>query len=352
MTLTSKRNKGAGKHFRLKEIAELVQGEVVGNPETLITGVSGIREAGDGDIAYLASSKNLSLLAETQASAVIVPKEAALASSKSLIVSENPTVAFTRVVEQFVSSERPLFSGVHPSAVVDPGVRLGRGVTIGPHGVLESGVEVGEGTRIGAHAFIGQDCVIGRNVRIYANVSVQNASIGDRTVIYSGAVIGGEGFGYNAMDGENFRIPHIGTVVIEEDVEIGACVCVDRAKFKETIVRKGTKIGNLVQIAHNVVIGENCVIISQTGISGSAELGKNVILAGGVGIVDHVKLGDRVIVGAGAGVTKSFPADTILLGGPARPIHEQKKIFAAISRLPELFREFAALKKKVEKTSS
>ncbi len=177
----------------------------------------------------------------------------------------------------------------------------------------------------------------------------EETEIGDRVIIHSGSVIGSDGFGYETVDGNHIKIPQTGSVWIQDDVEIGANVCVDRGRFQKTVIKKGVKIDNLVQIAHNVVIGENSLIISQAGISGSSELGKNVIIAGQAGLVGHITLGDETVVGAGAGVTKSWPAKSIILGSPAKPLSEQKKLFAFISRLPELFKEFAELKKKVEK---
>jgi UDP-3-O-[3-hydroxymyristoyl] glucosamine N-acyltransferase len=203
---------------------------------------------------------------------------------------------------------------------------------------------------IEAGTFVGPSCRIGRDVRVYPNVTIREETvIGDRVIVHSGTVIGADGFGYETVDGVHVKIPQTGSVLIEDDVEIGANVCIDRGRFQKTWIKKGAKIDNLVQIAHNVTVGENTLLISQSGISGSTELGKNVVLAGQAGLVGHITLGDNVIVGAGAGVTKSVPADTIVLGQPAKPISEQKRLFALINRLPELFREFAEMKKKFEK---
>jgi UDP-3-O-[3-hydroxymyristoyl] glucosamine N-acyltransferase len=233
--------------------------------------------------------------------------------------------------------------------VVDPKAIIGKDVYIGPHAVVETGVRIGDGATIEAGVFVGYKSTIGAGALIYPNVTIrEECRIGDRVIIHCGAVIGGDGFGYETVDGKHYKIPHLGTVEIEEDVEIGANVCIDRGRFQKTIIRRGVKIDNLVQVAHNVVIGPDSLIISQAGISGSTELGANVIVAGQAGIVGHITLGDGAIVGAGAGVTKSVPAKTVVLGSPAKPMTEQKRIFALIARLPELFREFAELKKKVE----
>ena len=336
------------KSLRLKEIAKLVDGELVGDSELTITGVAGIKEAQEGEITFLSNARYLSFLDKTQASAVITAKDV-VSKNKTLVRTANPSLAFTQVISYFMA--RPggqKKAGVHPTAVVDPTARLGEGVSVGPHAVIEEGAVIGERSLIEAHVFIGAGSSIGAATRIYPNVTIrEGVRIGNRVIIHSGTVIGSDGFGYETVDGAHVRIPHTGTVWIEDEVEIGANVCVDRGRFQKTWIRRGTKIDNLVQIAHNVVIGENSLVVSQAGISGSTELGKNVVIAGQAGLVGHITLGDGVIVGAGAGVTKSVPAGQTVLGGPARPIEEQKKIFALIARLPELFKELSELKKKL-----
>lgn len=335
--------------LNLKEIADLVGGELVGDPAIAISGVAGIKEAKEGEITFLSNDKYVSYLQETRASAVITSKEA-VPGSKPLIRTQNPSWAFTQVVSVLRPFKAPRVThAVHPSAVVHPGAKLGQKVSVGPYAVIEDGVSVGDGSILEAHTFVGAGSKLGREVHLYPMVTVrEETEIGDRVVIHSGAVIGSDGFGYETAKGRHVKIPQTGTVLIEDDVEIGANVCIDRGRFQKTTIHRGVKIDNLVQIAHNVVIGENSLIISQAGISGSSELGKGVIIAGQAGIVGHVTLGDETVVGAGAGVTKSWPPKSVILGSPAKSVSEQKKLFAFISRLPELFKEFAELKKKIE----
>jgi UDP-3-O-[3-hydroxymyristoyl] glucosamine N-acyltransferase len=232
-------------------------------------------------------------------------------------------------------------------AIIADDVRLGTGAVVEAHAVVEDGAVIGKAVRIGANVFIGHHAKIGNMSHIYPNVVIrEHVQIGQRVIIHSGTVIGSDGFGYEIIDGKHVKIPHVGSVLIEDDVEIGANTCVDRGRFKNTIIRKGTKIDNLVQIAHNVVIGENCVVVSQVGISGSTELGKNVVVAGQAGIVGHVSVGDEAVICARSGVSKTVPTKAVVLGEPAKPIQEQKKIFALIARLPEMFKDLSDLKKK------
>ncbi len=337
------------KSLNLKEIAELVGGELVGDPKIAITGVAGIKEAKEGEITFLSNVKYISFLEETRASAVIASKET-VSKNKPLIRTSNPSLAFTQVLSVLRPFKAKKTAGIHPSAVIASDASLGEGVSIGPYVVIENGVSIGDRTVIEAHSFIGAGSRLGHDARLFPLVTIrEETEIGDRVIIHSGSVIGSDGFGYETVDGNHIKIPQTGSVWIQDDVEIGANVCVDRGRFQKTVIKKGVKIDNLVQIAHNVVIGENSLIISQAGISGSSELGKNVIIAGQAGLVGHITLGDETVVGAGAGVTKSWPAKSIILGSPAKPLSEQKKLFAFISRLPELFKEFAELKKKVEK---
>jgi UDP-3-O-[3-hydroxymyristoyl] glucosamine N-acyltransferase len=347
MIPTPRKNNEAPKSLKLEDIARLTGGEVVGDPAICITGVAGIKEASKGDITFLSNAKYLPFLRQTKASAVIVQKDVR-SEEVALVCVANPSLAFTQVLSFFTPPKVSKLTGVHPTAVIDKSVSLGKEVSIGPHVVIEKDAVIGDGSTIEANGFIGEGCVIGRDAWIYPNVTIRESTkIGDRVIIHSGSVIGSDGFGYETVEGRHIKIPQTGFVDIEDDVEIGANVCIDRARFQKTWIKKGAKIDNLVQIAHNVVIGENSMIISQAGISGSSELGKNVIIAGQGGVVGHITLGDGVILGAGSGVTKSWPENTVLIGSPAKPITEQKKIFAAISRLPELIKEFAEIKKKL-----
>lgn len=347
MTTTPRKNNGATQSLTLQEIAELVGGELIGDRRLVITGVAGIKEAEKGDITFLSNDKYLPFLSETRASAVITAS-GVVSGGKPLVRTANPSAAFTKVAERFLPQEETMKPGIHKSAVIGKGARLGKAVSIGAHAVIEEGAVIGDGTRIGANVFIGRRAVIGGECRFYPNVVVrERVEVGRRVTIHSGSVIGGDGFGYELVDGKHAKVPQLGSVTIGDDVEIGANVCVDRGRFKNTEIRRGSKIDNLVQIAHNVVIGEDCIVVSQVGISGSTELGKNVIVAGQAGIVGHVSIGDSAVIGARSGVSKSVPAKSVVLGEPARPLMEQKKLFALIARLPELFKDLAELKKKL-----
>ena len=346
MTTTPRKNNGTNKSLKLHEIAKLVGGELVGDRDLVITGVAGIKEAEKGDITFLSNVKYLPFLSQTQASAVIVSPDVK-PSGKPLVRTASPSAAFSKVIAHFMPSEEPSASGVHATAVIAKNATLGKGVSVGAHAVIEDHAVIGESAVIGANVFVGRHARVGDQCRIYPNVVLrERVEIGKRVVIHSGTVIGSDGFGYEIAEGKPVKVPQLGSVLIEDDVEIGANVCVDRGRFKNTLIRKGSKIDNLVQIAHNVVVGENCVIISQVGISGSTELGKNVIVAGQAGIVGHVSIGDGAVIGARSGVSKSVPPKSIVLGEPARPLMEQKKLFALIARLPEMFKDLSALKKK------
>ena len=347
MTITPKRADDAPKSLQLHEIAKLVGGELVGDRTLVITGVAGIKEAEKGDITFLANVKYLPFLAQTQASAVITASETP-AGDKAVIRTANPSLAFAKIAAYFMPPDEGRDPGVHPTAVIGKNVHLGEAVSVGAHAVLEEGAVIGDRSYIGAGCYVGRNAQIGHDVRLYPHVTLrERVKIGHRVIIHSNSVIGSDGFGYETVAGKHVKIPQVGSVEIEDEAEIGSCVCIDRGRFKNTRIGRGTKIDNLVQIAHNVVLGQDCLIVSQAGISGSTELGDRVVVAGQAGIVGHVTLGEDVIVGARSGVSKSVPAKTVVLGEPARPIQEQKRLFALIARLPEFFKDLSELKKKM-----
>lgn len=337
----------------LKEIAKLINGQVSGDDSVVITGVSGIKEACEGDITFLANPKYLPLIDKTQASAVIASAQIQ-SDALPIIRVDNPSLAFSKVVSLFVPSESNHPKGIHPSAILGKNAAFGNDVAIGPYCVIEDNVSIGDGTIIYSGSFVGYSTKIGSNCLIYPNVSIrERVIIGSRVIIHSGTVIGSDGFGYvEAVDGTHQKIPQIGSVEIKDDVEIGANVTIDRARFDKTIIGKGTKIDNLVQIAHNVVIGENSIIIAQAGISGSTTIGKNVTIAGQAGLVGHITIGDKAILAAQAGVTKSVPPETLVSGYPARPHEVAKKVNACVQNLPKLYETVKELKKKIEELAS
>ncbi len=332
----------------LREIADLVGAEIIGSSDIIITGISGLKEAKEGDITFLANLKYASLMKTTNASAIIISKDITADTNKTLLKTNNSSVAFTKVVSLLAPSVTNHPKGVHPSSVISPKAKLGNNVSIGACAVIDDDVCIGDGTVIYGGCYVGQEAKIGENCLLYPNVSVgERIDVGNRVIIHSGAVIGSDGFGFSMVSGVQEKIPQIGIVKIEDDVEIGANVAIDRARFDKTVIGRGTKIDNLVQIAHNVVTGENCIIIAQSGISGSTVLGDGVVLAGQAGISGHVKIGEKVIIAARAGVIKSIPPETKVSGFPAKPHDIAKKVNACVQRLPILYKKIKELEEKV-----
>jgi UDP-3-O-[3-hydroxymyristoyl] glucosamine N-acyltransferase len=335
------------KKISLGQLAKAVGGELVGDGGAAVEDIRDIEEAQKGSLVFVFGKKSQSLLEKTKASAAIVP----LAIEKAIIPiirCKNPNLAFKKAAELILSLRIPRLNGIHKTASVGANVKLGKNVALGAYACLEDGAEIGDGTVIYAHCYIGHSTRIGKSSVIYPNVTVrENVRIGDRVIIHSGCVIGSDGFGYEQTGAGHEKIPQIGDVIIEDDVELGACVTVDRAKIAHTRIGRGTKIDNLVQVAHNVSIGKNCIIISQTGVSGSVKIGNNAMISGQVGIVDHVDIGDNVIIAAQSGISKSVPPDTIMLGSPAKPIQKTKKIWALWDKLPEIYQRLKAVEKKI-----
>lgn len=335
--------------FKLGEIANLISGELVGDPEIDITGISGIKEAKKGDITFLANSKYSFLVQTTKASAIITSREN-VESAKPLIKTDNPSIAFAKVVDLATPNDINHPQGIHSTAVISGEVRIGKDVAIGAYAIVEGSVEIGDGTIVYGGCYIGRGTKIGKKCLIYPNVSIrEKIEIGDRVIIHSGTVIGSDGFGFAMAQGVQEKIPQIGTVSIEDDAEIGANVTIDRARFDKTVIGKGTKIDNLVQIGHNVVTGENCIIVAQVGVAGSVVLGDGVILAGQVGIVGHIHIGDKAIVAGQSGVTKSVPAGGKVFGYPAQPLGSAMRIHACVQRLPKLYKKIKELEEKIKK---
>ena len=332
----------------LREIAKFIGGEIVGDADTVIMGVAGIKEAQEGDITFLANPKYSPLLKDTKASAVITSLDIK-ESPRPIIRAENPSLAFTKVVSLFAPDNIRHPKGIHKTAVIGKNVRLGENVSLDAYVVIADDAEIGDRVIIYAGSYVGTNTKIGKDSLIYSNVSIrENISIGQHVIIHSGTVIGSDGFGFVAVDGVHQKIPQTGTVEVQDDVEIGANVTVDRARFDKTVIGKGTKIDNLVQIAHNVIIGENSLIVAQVGISGSTKIGNGVILAGQVGVAGHITIGENAIVAAKSGVSKSIPANTMVFGIPAKPYSEAMRVNACLQRLPKLYELVHKLEKELE----
>ncbi|MFH1577825.1 MAG: UDP-3-O-(3-hydroxymyristoyl)glucosamine N-acyltransferase [Candidatus Omnitrophota bacterium] len=332
----------------VREIADFLGGEATGDKEAVITGVAGIKEAKQGEITFLSNPRYNHLVSKTQASAIITSRETDF-PAKCLIRTDDPSLAFAKIVNKFCPKKMSHPQGIHPSAIIARGVKLGKDAAIGAYTVIEENAVIGDNTIIYPHCFIGKGVIIGNDSLIYANVSIREEVIlGSRVMIQSGSVIGSDGFGYITQGQSHQQIPQVGTVVIEDDVEIGANVAIDRARFNKTIIGKGTKIDNLVQIGHNVIIGENCILVGLVGVSGSTTLGNNVILAGQAGIAGHISIGDNTVVAGKSGVSKSLPANSIVSGFPAKPHSIAKRINACIQNLPRLYKKVDQIKKKIE----
>ncbi len=319
----------------LKELARLVDGKVIGNKDTVVTGVAGIKEAKKGDIVFLSHPKHADEIDQVKASAIVLDKPLENCFIPMLIV-EHLKYAFSCIISYFHS--KPYSSkGINPKAVIGEDVTLGKDLSIYPFVTIGDRVKIGDRVTIYPAAFVGDDSVIGDDSILYPNVAIiEKVSIGKRVIIHSGTVIGSDGYGYFPYNGKHHKIPQVGEVLIEDDVEIGSNVSIDRATLGKTIIKRGTKIDNLVQIAHNVSIGEDCIIVSQVGISGSSEIGNNVTLAGQVGVVDHVKVGDNSLVGGGTGVYKDVEPNQRVFGNPFMPYGKFLRIQGLIVRLPEM----------------
>jgi UDP-3-O-[3-hydroxymyristoyl] glucosamine N-acyltransferase len=328
-------------------MAAMSGGEMVGDPKLTITGAASLTEASTGDISFFADRKYIGLLRKTRASAVFVPPDFAEPLAAGQIRVSNPTKAFEQVVLKFAPNPITFAPGIHPSAVLGSGVRLGERVSIQPHAVVEDGSQIGDDTVIGAGSYIGHEAIVGSACLIYPLVTIRERSrIGSRVIIHSGAVIGADGFGFELVDGCHQKIRQLGIVQIDDDVEIGANTTVDRSRFGRTWIQEGVKIDNLVQIAHNVIIGKNSVIVAQTGISGSTRVGEHVTMAGQVGIAGHLEIADGTIIAAQSGVAKSLPGG-VWFGYPAVPFAKAKQQIAWIHRLGKLFDRVKEIEKKL-----
>jgi UDP-3-O-[3-hydroxymyristoyl] glucosamine N-acyltransferase len=339
------------KSVALKILAEAIAGRVIGDVDVVIRGVAGIQEAQRGEITFLANARYAPLLRETKASAVILSQPDPGAPCAQVIV-ENPYYAFSRVLT--VLNERPYRAiGISPLASIGKNVRLGRDLSIHPFVAIGEGAVVGDRVTLYPGVYIGDETEIGDDSVIHANVSIrEKAVIGQRVVIHSGTVIGSDGFGFATHQGRHHKIPQIGTVLIEDDVEIGANVAVDRAALGRTVIKRGTKIDNLVQIAHNVVVGEDCLIVSQVGISGSTVIGNHVTLAGQTGVAGHLTIGDNVVAGGRAGVTKDIAPNQVVSGYPTLPHRQWLEAQAVFAHLPDLRKRIKALEMKLEQLES
>jgi len=321
--------------MRLADLAERLGGRLEGSgADSTVTGVSTIQSAVSTEVCYYGNSAYELALRETAALAVIASSPVRT-SSPNLIIVRNPYLAFREALLLFGPEEPPVAEGIHPAAVIHPSARLSEGVSVGPGAVVEAGCLLGEGTEVGACAVIGRDCVLGKGCVIHPGAVLYRRSVlGDRVAVHSGTVIGADGFGFVPNPGGHLKVPQTGNVEIGDDVEIGAGCTLDRAVVGSTRVGRGTKLDNLVQIAHNVTIGADCLIAAQTGIAGSTRLGDGVVCGGQAGIGGHLVIGDRAVVAAQSGVTRNVPAGMTVSGYPARRHEDSLRMSAALADLP------------------
>ncbi|HEX5481081.1 MAG TPA: UDP-3-O-(3-hydroxymyristoyl)glucosamine N-acyltransferase [Terriglobia bacterium] len=324
----------------VREIAEIVHGRAAGDETKEIRSVASLARASSQDLSYAEGERALVDAGNSQAGCILIRETASL-PGRALIHVQEPKLAFIRAA-QALCPAKPPEPGIHPSAVVSSEAQLAANVCVGPQAVVERGAEISEGSVIGAGVYVGENAKIGAGCVLYPRVTIYpGAQIGNRVILHAGVVIGGDGFGYVFADGEYLKFPQLGSVVIEDEVEIGANTTVDRGSLGTTVVGRGSKIDNLVQVAHNVRIGRNCIIAAQTGISGSAEIGDGVVIAGQVGIGDHARIGNGAVIGGQAGILpgKIIREGAVVWGTPARSLAEFKKLYAYFSRLPALMRE-------------
>lgn len=334
--------------FTVSQLAEYLNCPYEGEEKTIIKGVSNLEKAEKGDLVFFSQKKFRKSLESTQASCAIVPPDEKF-SRIPTIKSDNPHLSFIKVIELFYSPEFPE-PGIHPSAFVSQTARIGSDVSVGAFTSIGNRVVVGDKTIIYPLVAVYPNVKIGKNCIIHSNVSIRSSTeIGNGVIIHNGVTLGSDGFGYvKKKDQAYTKVPQIGRLIIKDNVEIGSNTAVDRASLESTIIHKGVKIDNLVQIAHNVEIGENSIIAGQTGISGSVKIGKNVIMGGQVGIADHIEIGDNTIIAAKTGVSGNLQSNSIVAGYPHQDMRTWRKIWASLSQLRPMIKEVNRLKKRIE----
>ncbi|MEI8294423.1 MAG: UDP-3-O-(3-hydroxymyristoyl)glucosamine N-acyltransferase [bacterium] len=334
----------------LRELAGRVNARFSpGAGDVEITSVASLADANPGDISFFGNPKYLNALRKTRATAVLLPESFSGEIDPHCLFVENPAEAFAQILPLFTPAPLVREAGIHPSAVIHPEAEIGEDCSIGAQVVIEAGAKIGPRCTIEAQCFIGPQSTLGEDCHLHPKVTVrERCRIGNRVILHCGVVIGADGFGYEFRDGRQQKIPQTGIVQIDDDVEIGANSAVDRARFGRTWIQQGTKIDNLVQIGHNVTIGEHCILCAQVGISGSTRLGNYVTLAGKVGLSGHIEIGDQVMIGAMSGLAKNVPPKTIMFGAPAQPIREYKENYALLKNIRKLYDRVKVLEGKTQ----
>lgn len=328
----------------VRQLAALVRGEVAGDPETCVRAARPLDDAGPGDLTFVEDPRHAERFRTGPAAAAVVP-EGFPSDGKTCIRVADPLAAFVTIVLHLHGPAEPAPSGVDARAAIHPTARLGPDTDVFPFAVVGEGSVIGARCRLHAGAVVGRHCRLGDDVVLYPHAVLYDRTVlGDRVVVHAGAVLGADGFGYRTQNGRHAKVPQLGHVEVGDDVEIGACTTIDRGTFQATRIGEGTKIDNLVQVGHNCRIGRHNVLVSQVGIAGSCTTGDHVVIAGQAGIVDHVRIGNRVTIGGRAAVTKDVADDQRLLGAPATPEREQKRILMSLEKLPEMRHDLRRIK--------
>lgn len=332
--------------FSLNDLASLVGGEVRGDGETRVSSVTTLEKAGPDDLSFYHNRKYLESALRSSAGILLVGDPEPF-PARNLLVCREPYVVLARLIELFHPVPAPPV-GVHPSAVVAVSATLEDGVSVGPHAVVGDHAHLGAGAVLGPGVVVGDEAVIGPQTVLHANVVVERGCrVGARCIVHAGTVIGSDGFGFATSGGVHHKVPQVGVVVVEDDVELGANVCIDRATFGETRIGRGTKVDNLVQVGHNVHVGEHSLLVAQAGISGSTRLGRHVVMAGQSGAVGHLDIAERTVVTAKGGVTEDTSPGEMISGWPGRPHREWLKAMSNLFRLDELRRRVRTLEEVV-----
>jgi UDP-3-O-[3-hydroxymyristoyl] glucosamine N-acyltransferase len=337
------------KKFSLAELKELTAAELVGDPSCIITGVESLEAATSVDASFLANPKYKESMLQSAAGVICVDTQTPLLEGRNFLVSPSPSRAFQLIVQAFVAGQQTGFSGIHPTAVIHPEARIGAGVSIGPYAVVDRGACIGQHTSVLPFVFVGAGASIGSFCTLHAHAVVREGCVlGDRVILQPGAVIGSCGFGYTTdASGQHTKIDQVGVVIIEDDVEVGANTTIDRARFKATRICRGTKIDNLVQIGHNVHIGPDNIIVSQTGVAGSAKTGKNVIMGGQAGVVGHLEIADNVMIATRGGVSKTIREPGKYAGGPVMPLADYNRQQVLLRHIESYVKRIEALEKRL-----
>lgn len=339
--------------FEIQQIAQLLNGTVKGDPRAKVNKISKIQEAEEGSLSFLANMNYENFLYETNATAVLISKNfnPKKEVKTNLILVDDPYEAFARIVDIISKYQQQQKKGIESPVFISQSAKLGENVYIGAFSYIGENVKIGNNSKIYPQTFIGDNTTIGENTIIYPGVKIYpNTMIGNNCIIHAGAVIGSDGFGFAPQkDGSYIKIQQLGNVIIEDNVEIGSNTTIDRAALGSTLIKKGTKLDNLIQVAHNVTIGENTVIAAQAGIAGSAQIGNNCMIAGQVGIAGHIKIADKTTLAAQAGVISSIEeSEKTLVGSPAMDLKQYFKAFAVYKNLPELQKQLTLLQKQIE----